>query len=145
MDGTEKLELAARIEALFPGGNPWALRPAGAPDLVGQRVDPSSLQGSTDVTTRLGEPQLYEDIDLDTTWIPSRIGGELFGDIDGTELLAVSINGVIGAVTRSYLFEGEARYLAMVPPDLFVAGANEIALLEVRPDGELRLVDELGG
>jgi hypothetical protein len=144
VDGTEKLELAARIEALFPGGDPWALRPPGAPDLVGQRVDPSSLQGSTDVTTRLGEPQLYEDIDLDTTWIPSRIGGELFGDIDGTELLAVSVNGVIGAVTRSYLFEGEARYLAMVAPDLFVTGANEIALLEVRPDGELRLVDELG-
>jgi hypothetical protein len=32
----------------------------------------------------------------------------------------------------------------MVAPDLFVTGANEIALLEVRPDGELRVVDELG-
>ena len=106
-------------------------------------VDVATLERS-EMMTRLSEPQLYEDIDLDAETIPARIGGEVFGDVDGTEVLAVSVNGVIGAVTRSYLFDDEARYLAMVHPDMFVAGANEIDLLEVTAGGELLLVTGVG-
>jgi hypothetical protein len=54
----------------------------------------------------------------------------------------VAVNGVIGAMTRSYAQDGKVSFLAMVPPDLFREGENRIDLIQVMPDGELRLISE---
>lgn len=137
VDGTEKLAVAARLEGLFPGGDPWALRPSGSPDLVGTSPSPS---GESDLTFRLLEPGLYEDVELDSAVIPARIGGELTGPVAGTEVLAVAVNGEIAALTRAYIFEGRAGFLAMAHPDFFVAGANEVELYEVASNGRLLTV-----
>jgi hypothetical protein len=140
VSGEEKLEIAARIERLFPGGDPWALRPAGSLDLLGETVVTAGLPPAT-VSGRLLQPLLYDTVDTSGDVIPSRLAGSLF-DADGTEVVAVAVNGVIGAMTRSYAQDGKVSFLAMVPPDLFREGENRIDLIQVMPDGELRLISE---
>jgi hypothetical protein len=137
-DGAEKLEVAARIESLFPDGDPWALRPEGSPDLVGHPAPPDA-EGSA-LSFRLTDPELYEDIDLEAAVVPARIGGILHGPVEGTEVLAVAVNGRTAAITRAYEFEGQASFLAMVNPDNFVAGENSIEVFEVTTGGEMLLV-----
>jgi hypothetical protein len=140
VSGEEKLEVAERIEGWFPDGDPWALRPGGSPDLLGRQVDPTRMPESS-LTWRLKEPDLYQAVDLSGDVIPVRIAGSLIGEADGAEVLAVAVNGVIGAVTRSYVLDGRVGFLAMIPPDLFVEGDNQVDLVEVVSDGSLRLVE----
>ncbi len=138
VDGDEKLGVAERIEGLFPGGDPWALRPAGTPDLIGERVDISSMP-IADVTGRLAQPLLYDKVDTSGDVIPVRFAGNLTG-ANGTEILAVAVNGEIGAITRAYRDEDRVSFLAMVPPRLLRDGDNRIDLIQVMPGGELHLV-----
>jgi hypothetical protein len=138
-DGEEKLEVASRIEGLFPGGDPWALLPSGSPDLVGMEIDSGSLEES-EMTGDVKEAHLYESVDTSGEVIPARIGATLEGDVNGDEVVAVAVNGVIGAFTRSYVDGSEVALLAMVDPVFFVDGRNQIDLLEVSDDGGLRLI-----
>jgi len=137
--GEEKLEVARRIEGLFPGGNPWALRPAGSPDLIGTQIDSGSLEES-EMTGDIKEEHLYESVDTSDETIPARIGATLEGDVNGDEGVAVAVNGVIGAITRSYVDGGDVALLAIVEPTYFVDGVNRIELLVLTEDGELSLV-----
>lgn len=143
VDGAEKLAVAARIEKLFPGGDPWALRPEGSPNLVGTRVDTVAL-GASGLRARLRESDLYTDVDTRGGVIPARIGGFLYGDVDETETIAVSLNGTIAAVTRSYVEDGSAAFQTMVPPEFFTDGANRIEVFEVAPNGALQTVSMPG-
>lgn len=138
-DGDEKLEVAQRIEQWFPGGDPWALRPEGTADLVGEQVDVGT-QAVSAISGRLRRPELYESVEVAGPVVPSRIGATLEGEADGDEVIAVAVNGEIAAITRSYSFEGEVALLAMVEPDLLRAGSNRIDLMEVTPDGGLRVI-----
>ncbi|MFP3880855.1 MAG: sulfatase-like hydrolase/transferase [Actinomycetota bacterium] len=142
-DGDEKLQVASHIEEWFPGGDPWVLRPRSSPDLVGRRVDVGSLTPS-DITGRVREPELYEDVDTGGPVIPVRVGAVLGEQAEGDELIAVVVNGEIAAMTRSYVFEEEVSALAMVRPEQFVDGANRVDFLEVTADGELRLIASSG-
>jgi len=139
VDGTEKLEVARRIERWFAGGDPWALRPEGSADLVGSSVDPAVVETS-DIGARLLEPDLYRDVDTSGAVIPARVGGRLRGPVDGDEVIAVGVNGVIAAVTRSYEDDGVVSFLAMVHPSHFVDGENGINLFEVDARGQLHWI-----
>lgn len=141
--GDEKLEVAGRIEGLFPGGDPWALRPSGSPDLVGRPVDVDSLEAS-ELTGQIRESHLYAAVDTSDEVIPARIGATLEGDVNGDVVVAVAVNGVVGAVTRSYVDRGEVGLLAMVEPTFFVDGDNRIELIEVSGDGGLRRIGPSG-
>lgn len=142
--GEEKLEAASNLESLVPNGDPWAVRPAGSPDLMGERIDLSALDASS-LRGRIADPSLYQNIDVYSGVVPVRVDGYLYGDLDGTEVVAVSVNGVVGAVTRSYSFEGESLFQAMIPPELLVDGPNTIGLVEVGEDGTLSRIRKVEG
>lgn len=135
-DGHEKLEVATRIDAWFPGGDPYALIPAGAPNLLGDTIVGSDLALS-EITGELAMASLYRDVDLTSSTVPARVGGVLSSDPDDPVILAIVVNGRVGAITRSYVYDGDLRFLAMVPPELMVEGVNEIEMIEVSSDGEL--------
>ena len=141
--GDEKLAVAERIESWFPDGDPWVLRPEGSPDLVGVAVDVDALEPSS-IVGQIREEELYLDVESSAPVIPARIGAILSGDVDGSEFVAVAVNGTIGAVTRSYVLDGEVALLAMVEPHNFVDGANRVDLLEISSDGELMLIGSQG-
>jgi hypothetical protein len=140
VDGSEKLAVAERLETLFPGGDPWALRPAGSPDLLGREVDAAAIP-SGGIMAHLERPLLYGVVDTDGEIIPARLTGTLIGATDGTEVLAVAVNGTIGAMTRSYIEEDETWFQAMLPHELFVEGENDIQIFHVTPSGTLERVE----
>lgn len=135
-DGDEKLAVAARIEDLFPGGDPWKLTPGVGADLLGTEVDPESLD-SVGLTARLDRPLFYTVVDTTGDVIPARLTGTLIGDVSGDEVIAVSVNGTIGAITRSYIEDDQPSFQAMIPPELFDDGENDIAFFLVGAGGEL--------
>lgn len=92
------------------------------PDLIGRRVP----AGGRSV-----------DVDGDSPVLPSFVSGAADGLGPGAEL-AVAVNGRVEATTRVYGNEGRSLYAALVPPASLRDGANEIAVLEVLPGGELR-------
>jgi Sulfatase len=136
VEGREKLTVARRIEGWFPDGDPWALRPDGAPDLVGTTIDSGVLRESS-LRVRLKDSALYEEVDTHGPVIPSRIGGTVYAGATGDEVLAVTVNGVVGSVTRAYRQEGTVSFLAMVPPTLFHDGDNVVEVLHVTSGGLL--------
>ena len=138
-DGTEKLQVAARLESLFPGGDPWALLPPGAPDLLGDRVDAEGLE-SGGIVAEIDRKLIYTVVNTQGDVIPARVTGTLIGETDGTEVLAVAVNGVVGAMTRSFIEEDVTKFQAMVPPELFVDGDNRIDIMVVR-NGDLFRVE----
>jgi len=140
VSGDEKLEVARSITDWFSDGNPWALRPRGAPDLAGSAVDVEG-QSNSELRVVIKEAGLYRDVDTTSDVIPVRIGGTLLGSASGDEVLAVAVNGVVGAVTRSYEDDDAVAFLAMVPPELFHDGENAIEVFEVTEAGGLLRLD----
>lgn len=139
LDGSEKLEVARRMEEWFPDGDPWALLPPGSPDLLGTEVEASNLDAST-LAVSLRESNLYQDVDLDDDVVPARVAGSVWGgSADDDMVLAVVVNGVVGAMTRTYVDDGSTSFLAMVPPSLYLDGANTIEIVEVGGDSLQRL------
>ncbi|MDH3302273.1 MAG: sulfatase-like hydrolase/transferase [Acidimicrobiia bacterium] len=143
VDGHERLEVAARLERWFPTGDPWPLRPPSSPDLLGDELDVTALETSP-YSARLDQAELYRAIDLDDGVLPARVTGELVGTVDGTELLAIVVNGRVGALTRSFLEDDDDRVLfqAMVPVEYWVDGVNDVAIVEIGTDDVPRLVEK---
>jgi hypothetical protein len=68
--------------------------------------------------------------------IPARITGKLIGAGSEEKVLGVAVNGVIGSMTRTYLDGDETEFQALLPPDLYRRGENEVELVWVH-DGEV--------
>ena len=132
VDGSEKLAMAERNAEWFPTYDPWELSPEGARDLRGEHVDVIAGR-ATSITTRLDRTFWYNKVDVAGDVIPVRISGELFGT-DSPLLLGVSVNGVVGAMTRSYSLENETFFQALIPPEYFRSGRNTIGLVSINGD-----------
>jgi hypothetical protein len=128
VDGSEKLETAARLASWFPSGDPYQLVPRGAPSLVGKRID-EMVTGEAAFTFRINRPEWYEDVEASSDVIPVRITGFLLRSRQPEVLLGVAVNGVVGAVTRTYVEKDRVLFQAMVPPQLFVDGHNEVSVV----------------
>ena len=136
-DGSEKLAKAERNAAWLPNYDPWELMPEGSPDLRGQQVDQIAA-GTTTMTTRIDRAFWYRSVDVAGDVIPVRISGELFG-ADSEVTLGVSVNGVVGAMTRSYSLDNEMFFQALIPPGYFQSGRNTIGLIQV-DEGQISVV-----
>jgi len=70
--------------------------------------------------------------------VPARITGSLSGEAAAPGLdLAVSVDGRIEAVTRSYAFRGDSVLSALVPEALLTAGAHDVEIFQVDASGRL--------
>lgn len=134
VDGHEKFEVAERIERWFPGGDLFALLPPGAPDILGDSMTLDGLPAST-IKAQIRRSSVYQNVDVDAPAIPVFLAGILTGDVDGDELIGVTVNGVVAAVVRSYQRNDEYGFQAMIPTEMLVDGGNEIRLFEVTPAG----------
>lgn len=132
VDGSEKLAMAARNARWFPTYDPWELVPPGAPDLRGERIE-DVAEGETAFTMEIDKANWYTNVDVDDDGIPIRITGALEGTEDA-QLLGVAVNGVIGAMTRSYVLEDKTLFQALVSPEYFHPGSNQIELICIDGD-----------
>ncbi|MDX1644833.1 MAG: sulfatase-like hydrolase/transferase [Thermoanaerobaculia bacterium] len=84
--------------------------------------EPAALQ------VRLDQAEQYRQVDLDGDFLPAQIFGRarsLVGDETLDVELALAVNGVVRAVTRTF-DENGIRFAAMVPEESFVEGANRV-------------------
>jgi hypothetical protein len=106
-------------------------------DLVGQRasfLDAGPANGLA-VELDLGV-RMRADPEAGT--VPARITGSLSGEAAAPGLdLAVSVDGRIEAVTRSYEFRGNTVLSALVPEAVLTAGAHEVEIFQVDAGGRL--------
>src|SRR5688500_4116521 len=85
------------------------------------------------------------EVDPEATFIPSLVVAKLDG-VSPDAPLAVAVNGRIAAVTRAYeSVDGGVRTTALVPPESFEAGANDVQIYAVAGRGDRLVLEPLGG
>lgn len=145
--GTEKLEVASWKEEWFVSRSPYSLTPPGHGNLLETPLEEVATVTDDSLTVRLDHPEWYTDVDLDSDPFPARLTGTLASSSRSVDaaVLAVSLNGHIEAVVRAYNEDGTTRFQAMLSPDAFQSGDNEVRVLLVRGSGaEQTLVQPVG-
>ena len=139
VSGEEKLEVARRKIEIFGPGDPFDLAPSGTSDLLWKSHDQVVEEGVAPIRGEFSNLWLYQDIDFGAEMLPSFIQGILQRETtDPPVILAISVNGTISAVTRSYVREDQVLFQALIPPDRLASGHNEFRLLLVEGSGALR-------
>ena len=127
--------LLAFSEAVF--GTGWAdvFRTPGTAALVGADVATKGPLGRSDWQVELDNESLFRSVDPRGTTLPVFVTGRLSGT--GPERqLAISVNGRVQALTRSYRDGDDRRFGALLSPRAFRRGDNAVEVLEVRRGGE---------
>jgi hypothetical protein len=140
-DGSEARAVAARKIDHFGTDGPFGLAPPGHADLLGRRIEEFDVRSDGDVAATVRDLNAFGVVDLDGPSLPAWISGTIRrSDSRGGDLvLAIAVNGRIAAVTRSSeTGDGKTEYGAMIPPDAFVDGENDIDLVLIRGVGDDR-------
>ena len=102
--------------------------------LVGQKIDQIPYAGTLDLELKLKEEWSFAEVDLDGPFIPAHIVGRINAGRGAAEHLhlAVTVNGRIEAVTRTYKGpEGPWSFTAMVPETVFEEGSNRVEVFVI--------------
>ncbi|MGA4728624.1 sulfatase-like hydrolase/transferase [Micromonospora taraxaci] len=135
-DGTKHFYDRPGEPTTFPGGVP-SPPPLPTPHpLVGTQVRAGPAAGNA----RVADLAAFTAMDPDTGTLPALVWGDVPDQIPDGTLLAVAINGRIGAVVPAVPADpGGRRFAALLTDDtLFRAGTNQLDVLQVTPDGTLR-------
>ncbi|MFF0253322.1 sulfatase-like hydrolase/transferase [Micromonospora zamorensis] len=135
-DGTKHFYDRPGEPVTFPGGVPT---PAPLPTphpLVGTEVRAGPAAGSA----RIADLAAFTAMDPDTGTLPALVWGDVPDRIPDGTLLAVAVNGRIGAVVPVVPADpGGRRFAALLTDDrLFRAGTNQLDVYEIATDGTLR-------
>lgn len=139
-------EVARRIE-VFAGSNGDLYRLGPGRQHIGSAVaDLPSHSGGSGWDVELDQPWQYEEVDLDSTFLPSHITGRLMhdGEESAADLqLMVAVNGVLRAGTRPFVGDdGQWRFTAMVAEEAFRPGKQDIAVFEIAAGDTLRRLND---
>ena len=102
-------------------------------ELVGQSVDAFALTDGAPISLEVDRPEAAYSTDPDAL-VPCFLGGRVIESRDGAEpvRLAIAVNGVIWASTRTYQLDGiRDRWAAMVPEASFHEGENDVQFFVV--------------
>lgn len=130
--GEEKLEVAAQKLAKFADGNPYGLAPRGTEDLLGVSLANLDIGPAASFSATLDNDEDYESVDPTADLIPAYIHGTVDRSTDDAPVrIAIAVNGTIQAITRSFVLVDVVQFQAMIPPDSFTPGPNEIQLISI--------------
>ena len=129
---------------LPPGGDPkWAVYRAGPrPELVGTNVADQGVSSAPAGSVDLGKTGRFANASPSDGKVP----GAVWGTVDGVapaagDLLAVAVNGTIGATTRVLRETPGVGFSVITPDFLWRDGANDVEVFLVvdRSDGSIEL------
>lgn len=132
--GNEKLEVAAWKESWFLDGEPFGLAPRGYHDLLGTSLASLRPTDDTGLEVQIRRASQYSDLDPTAEPFPAQVTGTLTGSaaFNGDVVLAISLNGRVEAVVRTFDTDGRTTsFQAILPPEAFRAGANRIEVVLV--------------
>jgi hypothetical protein len=135
----EKYDTVDQMIALFGSGvKPDGLFKIGPHNnLVGQHVSEIGVVEGSGIMVELDQARLYEHVAPDAPFVPAQITGCIMmaRPIETTMNLAVSVNGIIRAVTRTYPAEGSMHEWSAIVPELsFRPGKNDIEVFHLAQD-----------
>ncbi|MFG1916784.1 sulfatase-like hydrolase/transferase [Micromonospora sp. NPDC048898] len=135
-DGTKHFYDRPGVPVTFPGGVPAAPPPPTPHPLVGTEVRAGPAGGNA----RVADLAAFTATDPDTGTLPALVWGDVPDRIPDGTLLAVAVNGRIGAVVPAVPADpGGRRFAALLTDDrLFHAGNNQLDVFQVTTDGTLR-------
>lgn len=103
-------------------------------DLIGRHVSEIGVSGETGLTVEIDQPEFYAWVAPGASFVPSYLTGHVSTDANVASQvnLAVTVNDVVQAVTRTFREEENVRkFAAIVPETAFRAGRNEIEVFAV--------------
>ena len=138
-------ETLAHMLAVFGSGRTGDLFAIGPHrELVGRPVSELPVARGRGVRASVDGETLLRSVDLDSALAPSHVTGQLEGErARAGILLAVAVNGRIGAVTKT--FGGDAKFSAFVAESAFRQGANDVEVFAVGERGDAVVLERLGG
>jgi hypothetical protein len=107
----------------------------GTAALIGQPVAALPHRAGS-VRMRINDPELFQQVDLESETLPVHVGGRVYGRI--AQPVAVAVNGRIAATTIPFLQRGTTVFATMIPEDVLRAGANEVSVWLVDQKGAAR-------
>jgi hypothetical protein len=131
VEGTEKLASAAAKQEWFPEGNPWALTPPGWQAWLGLSLSDLSSVEVPEVSVTVRQQGLLASLPPEPEVLPVYLSGSVRLDhtATGEEILVVSADGVIVAITRVFEPEGpSASFEVLIPPEVLHPGENDVVL-----------------
>jgi hypothetical protein len=137
-------ESTARKTALFGSGaefDLYGITPAGSADLLGRRVPAAAPATTAKLTVTLQRPAAFERVSQASLVIPALVTGRVNGELPADAVLAIAVNGRIGAVTR---VAEDGGFRALLPPETLRNGANDVAVLLASPSGRLETIPPAG-
>jgi hypothetical protein len=146
--GEEKYAVARWLADWFGGLGPFGLSPPGQRDLLGRELASLEVIDDPQLTVRISNPDRYDNVRPDGDPLPAQLNGTISRDspFDGDVIVAVSLNGRIVGVVRTYDTDGfTTRFQAMLPPDAFRPGPNFIELVLVDGTGADRMLWRASG
>ena len=133
----EKYDTLDKMLSVFGSGKkPSGLYKIGSYNhLVGQCVNEINIEGNSNITVEVDQAKLYENVDPGAPFVPAQITGLaiMSRNKEGTPLnLAISVNGQIRAVTRTYPHKDNIHeWSAIVDEVSFQSGKNEIEIFHL--------------
>jgi hypothetical protein len=140
------LATARRNAALFGVGRDSMYRIGPFVQLLDKSPDPFLSPDNARDDVRLDNAMSFAGVRTSSGFVPARIAGTIGGGAvaDGTAL-AIAVSGHIRAMTRSYEFNGQTRFEALVPETSFHDGDNAVAIYAVSRTGDALRLSRLGG
>ena len=113
------------------------------PDLLGRLVPKRSVnyRGNNDLIAEIEDERAFRTVDLKSDFLPARVLGRLSGALSQPNMtIAIGLNGVIRATTRTFEDDHAVRFSAMLPEDAFLNGSNAVELLTPAASDPSRLL-----
>ena len=102
--------------------------------LAGRKIEQLAHVGTSDLELELKAEWSFQEVDLDGTFIPAHIAGQIVARQRSPDRLhlAVAVNGRIEAVTQTYRGpESPWSFTSIVPETVFKAGSNRVEVFVV--------------
>ena len=131
-DGLDRVYASLDRKLRLFGGGLFAIGPHR--ELVGEPVSRLATAAAADVEVRLDQPEQYRDVEPASDYTPAHVFGRARWRGPPEQLdLAIAVNGVLRASTRTFSERGSQRFAALVPEESFVAGENAVEVFVVEP------------
>lgn len=109
-------------------------------DLIGRHVREIGVNGEARLAVEIEQPELYEWVTTGASFVPAYLTGKVSTDTNasGPINLAIAVNDVVRAVTRTFSDEENVwRFAALVPETAFHSGRNEVEVFAVSEEKKL--------
>ena len=109
------------------------------PELLGRPVghfaaEAPTVAGGEPNRVILAGSHAYHDVDPETGFVPSLVNGRIEPGLPEGTHLAVSVNGVVRATTRTFTHLGVSRFSTLVPDQWLPTGSHRIGIYTIGRD-----------